>query len=264
MPATYAKTMKFGDVYFYDLLTFHFLDGFAPPNESISFNADFIWDFNEQDPADYDLYNARYVVAPSDLKMADFLKPIKQTAKYTLYKSTTSGYAEYVAIGSRVAVADKSELFNASRAWERSAPPGVQPPFIRFDYPATSVGPGPATAPGCPAGKTDFSLFHPGVLNLVTECPTASTLVIKTTFHPNWHVKVDGVEVPTFMVSPSYIGISMPAGKHQVDATYEATPIKTPLLIAGGIALLVLLLLRGRLDRPSFRRGRSRAEADAD
>jgi hypothetical protein len=264
LPATYAKQMKLGDIYFYDLLTFHFLDGFAPPNESISFNADFIWDFNEQDPADYDLYNARYVVAPSNLKMADFLTPIKQTAKYTLYRSTASGYAEYVAIGSRVAVATKSELFEASRAWERQAPPGVQPPFIRFDYPATAVGPGPSTAPGCPDGKTDFSLFHPGVFTLVTECPTASTLVIKTTFHPNWQVKVDGVAVPTFMVSPSYIGISMPAGKHRVDATYEATPIKTPLLIAGVIALLVLLLVRGRLDRPSLRRRRPRAEMLGD
>ena len=57
--------MTFEDVYFYNLLTFNALDGFAPPNESMSFNADFIWDFNEQDPADYDLYNVRYVVAPT-------------------------------------------------------------------------------------------------------------------------------------------------------------------------------------------------------
>jgi hypothetical protein len=248
---TYAKDMKFGDVYFYDLLTFHALDGFAPPNESISFNADFIWDFNENDPADYDLYNARYVVAPADRAMPAFLTPIMKTTKYTLYQAQTSGYAEYIAIGSRQAAATKNDLFQAARAWERSAPVGQDPPFIRFDYPATTVGPGPSSVPGCPdGGRTDFSAFHPGQIKLVVECPADSTLMVKTTFHPNWHVAIDGVDVPTFMVSPSYIGVSMPAGKHQVDVVYQATPIKTPLLVAGLIMLVLLLLVRGRLDGP--------------
>ena len=222
LSTTYAKQMKFGDVYFYDLLTDHALDGFAPPNESISFNADFIWDFNEKDPADYDLYNARYVVAPNAQVMPAFLTPIKQTSKYTLYEAPTSGYAKYVAIGSRQAVATKDELFQAARAWERKAPVGVDPPFIRFDYPAKAVGPGPSSVPGCPdGGRTDFSAFHPGRIKLVVECPADSTLMIKTTFHPNWHVAIDGVDVPTFMVSPSFIGVSMPAGKHQVDVVYH-------------------------------------------
>jgi len=262
---TYAKKMQFGDAYFYDLLTWNFLDGFAPPNESISFNADFIWDFNEQDPTDYDLYNARYVIAPSDQPMASFLKPIKQTDKYTLYEAPTNGYAQYVAIGSRLAIPSKSDLFETSRSWERNAPPGVVPLFLRYDYPATTVGSGPTSVPGCPdGGKTNFSLFHPGRFDLVTECSAASTLIIKTTFHPNWHVTVDGVEAPTFMVSPSYLGISMPAGRHQVVAVYDATPIKTPLLIAGLIGLVILIVLQGRLDRPGCPHWRRRGHRGSE
>jgi hypothetical protein len=68
------------------------------------------------------------------------------------------------------------------------------------------------------------------------------------------------------MVSPSYIGVSMPAGKHTVDAVYRANPIKAPLIVIGGIAVLFLVVVRGRLDRfaervSSWRRSRPAVEA---
>ena len=105
--------------------------------------------------------------------------------------------------------------------------------------------------PGCPdGGQTNFSVFHPGRFNLVVACPADSTLIIKTTFHPNWHVTVDGVEVPTSWCRRRTSAISMPAGTHQVEAVYQATPVKTPLFIAGVGMLGLLLFVRGRLDRP--------------
>ena len=124
----------------------------------------------------------------------------------------------------------KAGLFKSNLAWSRRPTNGNPRTYIRYDYPATVVGQRSVVdVAGCPdGGHTPFELFKPGQINLVVECPTAATLILKTTFHPNWHVTVDGQEVPTFMVSPSYIGISMPAGRHQVDAVYEATPIKTP------------------------------------
>ena len=47
----------------------------------------------------------------------------------------------------------------------------------------------------------------------------------------------DGVVIPTFMVSPSVIGVSLPPGSHTVVAEYRSTPMKTPLLIMGGVVL---------------------------
>lgn len=249
LPKTYGKTMAFGDVAFYNLLAFHALDGFAPPNESLSLNADYIWDFRDTEQADYDLYNARYVVAPSAMAMAGFLTPIMKTSRYTLYQAPTSGYAEYVGIQSRIAVDSQTLLFNVNRAWERGAQSGAVRTYIRYDYPASVPGTDPTNMAACPdGGRTDYERFQPDQMDFVVECPAAATLVIKTTYHPNWEVTVDGVGVPTFMVSPSYIGISLPAGKHEVDAVYQAVPIKTPLIIAGAIAIVLLLLLRGRLD----------------
>ena len=72
--------------------------------------------------------------------------------------------------------------------------------------------------------------------------------MFKVTYHPNWMVTVDGQPVQTYMVSPSYHAIDLPAGKHDVEAVYTADPIKTPLLIVGLVALLAIVLLRRRLD----------------
>ncbi len=59
---------------------------------------------------------------------------------------------------------------------------------------------------------------------------------------------MDKQPVDTFMVSPSYVGINLPAGKHEVKAVYTAAPIKTPLLILGLAALALVVVLRRRLE----------------
>jgi uncharacterized protein (TIRG00374 family) len=254
LPATYGKDMAFGDVYFYNLLAFDGVEALAPPNESFSLTSDYIWDFDDADPADYDMWNVRYVIAPADRQMASFLTPIVRTQRYALYQASTTGYAEYVAVAARRPAGSQSALFDSNLAWERGTQPG-QRQYIRYDYPDTSsFFNSEGVGPGCPTGgQTDYERFQPGQIDLVVECPAAATLILKTTYHPNWEVRVDHTVVPTFMVSPSYIGISMPPGKHTVDAVYQATPIKLPLQILGLTALMFLLLARGRLDlRPGW------------
>ena len=189
------------------------------------------------------------MIAPSSYQVAEFLQPILRTGRYVLYEARTPGYAQFVGLESRLAVRDQAALYASNIAWSRRPTNGQPRTYIRYDYPATSSPSGPSVVPGCPdGGRTDFEAFRPGQIDLVVECSAAATLVIKTTYHPNWEVTVDGTKVPTFMVSPSYLGVSMAPGKHQVDAVYRATPSKAPLLVAGLVAVIVLLLLRGRLD----------------
>ena len=71
LPANWGDTMRFADVKFYNLLPFEALEGLPPPSESFSLNADLIWDFHENDHIDYELCNARYVIAPAELVLPD-------------------------------------------------------------------------------------------------------------------------------------------------------------------------------------------------
>ena len=258
LPTDYGNEMSLGDLHFSNLLPFYGLADLTSPTSS-SLNSDYIWDFDDHNQGDFDLFNVRYMIAPTGMAVADFLTPIQRTSRYTLYQAPTTGYAEYVAITSRQAVPTQAALFSINLAWERTHTLPGERLFMRYDYPATVADFDTASTAACPGGgKTDYERFQADTINLVVECPADSTLVIKTTYHPDWQIYVDGVLAPDFMVSPSYIGISLPAGKHTVDVIYRPSPIKAPLIVIGAIAALFLLVVRGRLDRFAERLSRRR------
>lgn len=242
----WGATMTVGQTKVTDALTFDAIPAVSPPYAGPSLNSDLFWSFRDDDPSQFDLLDVRYVLAPSGLAAPSFYTPIQTTKKYVLYRVQTSGAAEYVAIVARQQEPNQGALFDATLAWFNSADPGARR-FIRWDY-ATPAGPA-TTSAGCPGGgKTDFEYDATDAVHVVVECPAAATLAIKVTYHPNWHVTVDGRPVETFMVSPSFVGIDLPAGKHTVDAVYEATPAKTPLFLVGLIVVGLAALFRRRLD----------------
>ena len=206
LPATWGPRIHDGDVPFYDLLPFYGIAGAPPPTEAMSLNSDYIWDFNDRNLAQYDLYNVRYVVAPTGLAMADFLKPLKQAGPYTLYEAPTSGYAEFVNIVGWEPVADQTALFTRNRPWVNGNGP-AQKNYVAYDYPSDSAVASGRPAPGCPDGgqilSQDVGLER---FAFVVNCSVDSPLVIKATYHPNWQVQIDGQPAKTFMLSPSYIG----------------------------------------------------------
>jgi hypothetical protein len=252
--ANWGKDLAFGDVHFYDLLTFNRIAAVSPPYSGISLNADLIWHFDDRNPAHYNLFNVKYVVAPRALPMADFLRPIKETRRYFLYRADGGGYADFVAVGDRKSPPSQPALFFQNKNWFESAEPGMKH-VVRYDYPAGRVAATAAAAaasdgrPGCPGGKIREEEIAPGRIDLEVECASAATLVVKMTYHPNWRVAVDGRDVPTYMLSPSFIGFELPAGKHQVRAEYRATWIKTPLLILGATVLIGVFTLRRKLEQ---------------
>jgi uncharacterized membrane protein YfhO len=89
----------------------------------------------------------------------------------------------------------------------------------------------------------------PGWFDVQVECLEPSTLVLKATYHPNWRVAIDGTEAQAFMVSPSFIGVEMPAGSHRLRAEYRSPLLKTVLLILGASTLLATVWFRRRFAR---------------
>ncbi len=242
----WGKQLSLGSLNVRDVLIFNDISVAGPPYQGLSLNSSLIWWFRDQDASQYDLVDARYVITPATLRVPDFYRLIQRSGKYALYQVATKGVAEYVAIASRQEKATERELFDANVAWFRSDQPGADQ-FIHWDY-ATPAGP-PDLSGGCPdGGKTLFEADEANSFQVVVECPTAADLMLKVSYHPNWTVTVDGQPTSTFMVSPSYVGIHLPAGKHQVAATYRATPSKVPLLLVGFMLLGVAVILRRRLD----------------
>jgi hypothetical protein len=249
----WGSHLSLGSLNVRDVLIFNDIAVAGPPYQGLSLNSSLIWWFRDQVASQFDLLDARYVIPPATLPVPDFYELIQTSGRYSLYRVATTGAAEYVAITSRQRAATHDDLFYANVDWFRSGQPGLGK-FIHWDYFTPSGPPDPST--GCPdGGKTLFERDGVDSIQVVVDCPAAADLVLKQTYHPNWKVTVDGEPVQTFMASPSYIGIHLPAGKHQVVATYTATPTKVPLLI-GGVGLLGLaILFRRHLDRLPTRLG---------
>jgi len=178
---------------------------------------------------------------------------MKETPRYILYRVETSGYARFAAVSRADGVGSQRTLFSRNRQWMAGADPGAGK-FLRYDYPGGSGGAagaesGPGHAGCVGAGEIAEQRVLPGRIDLEVKCPEASTLVLKVTYHPNWRVAIDGREVRPFMVSPSFIGLDVPAGAHQIRAEYRSPAYKTILLLLGACVLVAVLVLRRRFAR---------------
>ena len=67
-----------------------------------------------------------------------------------------------------------------------------------------------------------------------------SLLMLKATYHPNWRATVDGVKTDTVMLMPSFVGVQLTPGKHQVRIEY---PFRRLRMILLGLGLLTLPMI---------------------
>jgi hypothetical protein len=244
--ANWGKELLFGDLHFYDLLTFYRIAAVSPPYSGWSLNSDLIWHFDDHNPAHYNLFNVRYLVAPSRLVMPGFLHPIKETPRYILYRAETSGYAQLADITEIKRINSQASLLSQNQSWLMSAEPAAGR-FIRYEYPVASDGSAGWASSACPdGGSIGEERVLPGQFELLVECREATTLVLKVTYHPNWRATIDGRSVQPFMVSPSFIGLDVPAGQHRVRAQYRSPRYKTALLLLGACTLIATICLRRR------------------
>ena len=254
--ANWGSRLRVADLPFYALLIFHRIVAVSPPFQSLSLNADLVWHFDDHNPAHYDLFDVKYLVAPRTWTSPGFVRPIRETARYVLYEAPTRGYTQFAAVSERAVPASQDSLFRQNLTWFLSDKPAAGR-FVRYDFPpgrraerqgTVAADPGPGAQTGCPAGRTTEERVWPGQIAVMAECPAASTLVFKVTYHPNWRVTVDGDQAPTFMVSPSFIGVSIPAGRHEVRAEYRPAMYRMALLILGLSTLAAMVILSHRLE----------------
>lgn len=240
----YGPLMNFGipfnSVRFSDLLVFNAVPVVAAPYSSASLNADLIWDFAIAEPAQYQLFDIRYVIAPASTEIPAFLRPITRTPRYVLYSAPGTGAAMYVALADRESVRTQSGLFAINRPWFSGTDPAALQ-FHRFDYPAAADGTAGDASASCSRPTYRYERVQPSRIDVLVGCPEPSTLVLKVSYHPNWRVTVDGREAAPFMVSPSLIGVALGPGDHFVTAEYRSTPLKTPLAIVAALVLVALV-----------------------
>ena len=69
-----------------------------------------------------------------------------------------------------------------------------------------------------------------------------SMLLLKAIYHPNWRATVNGVKTDTVMLMPSYVGIQLSPGEHEVRIEYRPRGLRVILLVLGLLTLPLIAI----------------------
>jgi MMP 1-O-methyltransferase len=227
--------------------------GFRQRVSSLMSDAEML--FDERNPADYDLFNVRYLILPSDRPPPIQAKLILRQGRHTLWEAQTSGYLEVVdttwppIVEDHASIASHAVSFLESQQVARHEYPTVA--FNGADAAAPSLMPG--VVPQGPAGRVEHQVSSPadGTFKGEIVANRVAVVLLKASYDPRWRVIVDGVQMKPDMIAPALMGRTVPVGRHSVTFQYVPDP-EYPLLLTLGFLGLLGLGLAPRLVRPSL------------
>jgi hypothetical protein len=216
--------------------------------------------FDENNAAQYDLFNIRYLVMPSNRAPSVNATLVARDGRHALWQVDSTGYLEVVDTIGPPIIADRGNIGRQSAAFLQSAQLSArQFPTVSFDgAPAADPTVSAGSAPQGSAGSVAIESSAPadGVFSANVTANRPAVVLLKSTYDPGWHATVDGAEAHTQMIAPSFVGVAVPAGNHVVVFRYVPYSHYPLLLALGVITLLVVGPLRRRLRHPDFTRVR--------
>ena len=230
--------------------------------------------FDDSRPEQYNLFNIKYVVLPENSQVPNFFKPIKSIGRHQLYQVETTGYFDLVGSG-LLFTGGKTAFHSAAYSWLTSGLPEAKlHPQVSIDGSPKALDPRkrPSTVnwiPQKPATQSLESLIDldsyvamahasPSRGSIVSEdvgtnhysavvsVERESILMLKTTYHPNWRIAVDGAEAESLMLMSGFMGVQLPPGEHEVRMEYRSRDLRKVLLALGFLSLVSIAIWEKR------------------
>jgi hypothetical protein len=218
--------------------------GFVRPAFSLSSNVE--PHFNDTDPAQYRLFDVRYLLTPPDRAPSVPATRIDRRGRHTLWEvKGTTGYLQLVdTTGSiradRTNIGARTAHFLASNDLARDLYPTI-------DFAGRGAAPpttDPAEPPRGPPGEVtrESPALQDGKVVGGVIAKRRAMVMLKASFDPRWRVVVDGTEYRPQMVAPSFVGREIPPGRHTVAFVYQPYPHYVLLIVIGVLTLLGLAM----------------------
>ncbi len=207
--------------------------------------------FDETNPAQYEMFDVRYVILPPDRQPGVPAKLVARGGSFRLFEVQTSGYFQVVDRGPAVD-ADRTNVDAATRSFRashdalRGLYPGVA--FAGASAPPPSYD-GASPPQGTP-GSVELQSEKPqdGVFTASVEANRPAVVLLKATYDPRWTATVDGLDAKPTMIAPSLVGVEVPVGHHEVRFRYAPYGHYPLLLALGALALVALALFPRRAE----------------
>ena len=260
----WGEDYRLWDVPVYAALLGYGADSLGFVLRTTSLSSDFEVMFNDGDPAQYDLFDVRYLILPSSRRPSVPATALDTRNGNTLWEVQTSGYLQVVDAVLPPIVADRGNLSRRAESFLSSGQLAAkQYPTVAFAgepaAPPTFIG---GESPPGPAGSIELEddRLADGVVTAQIVANRPAMVVLKSSFDPRWQVVVDGVPVEAQMAAPSLVAREVPAGRHSIVFRYRPFPRYDVLFAIGVLSFAALWFGPGLVARRVRRRRRQGAE----
>jgi hypothetical protein len=242
----WGAEVKLYQVPLYQLPAQHDADsvGFYLRTSSLSTNIEPY--FNDADPAQYDLFNIKYVVLPDGRQPSVPARAVTRRGIYTLYEVATSGYLEVVDTTEPVS-ADRTDMAAVFTPYISSpAVAQLRHPLVRFDGRDVPLPSSSSSQPYAgPPGAVDWAniSLDDGRFTGQVQASRPAWVMLKESFHKRWTASVDGVPVKPQMLAPSFVGVPVSPGTHLVVFRYRSSSAYPALFAFGALVLVALVVV---------------------
>jgi hypothetical protein len=232
LPGNWGGTFRIGAVPVYKYLEGYAVDEmtYVVPSSSLMLSPES--DFDEDNPADYQLFGARYLIMPTGDAPPVPAQLVMSRGPFTLWRAPGSGYAEVVRLAGDIS-ANRADVGQVTAAMLREVVPGED---WAVNWPGTPAlglscqGPqapagarpprcarAPAAGAGAPGRVSDVrAQLAEGSLSLKATMTGPGVLLASISYNPLWHAWVDGRRAKTEVLAPALVGVPLTPGAHHV------------------------------------------------
>src|SRR5436190_1539115 len=216
---------------------------------SASVSADIELQFDPSRRDHYPPFGIRYLMLPSGLAPPVAATRVARRGDFALWQVGRGGYLGVYDLVGPAITADRTNLGSHVEGYLRSQLPAhhATRPIAFAGDAAASPTVAHEAAPNDRPGSVSAELDHgnDGVFAGTVTTKRRAAVVLSQSYHPRWHVTVDGKERPTEMVAPSLVAVTVPRGTHRVEFRYEPYPATSYALLAvlSVVALIALAVV---------------------
>ncbi|MCU0975486.1 MAG: YfhO family protein [Steroidobacteraceae bacterium] len=273
----WGRDFRVGSVNVYHRWTVHELPAISYMYHTMGLASDLEPYFDPWRRDHHDLFNVRYRLADASQDLPPFAQPRAADPDIAAGVVETEGYFSVVGsagffprpAGDAAMLREFNRAFIAGQ-WHAADW------FVRIGLqPTDSAAPGEiALAPGgpfdfddpprgaAPRGRVPESGGAGDVYRARVLLEEPGIVLFRMAYHPHWQALLGGRPVPTFMLSPGYVGVHVPPGEHQIVMTYSP-PGWTTWARWTGFAILALVGVAERAGRRSARAAETPSRAGA-
>ena len=248
-PSDWGPSFTVGEVPVYKFLASRDVDqvGFTLRTASLMSGPEN--EFDDSNPADYQLFGIRWLLLPSRMTPAVPADLVEIGGAYALWEIPSNGYVQVV--DTRGSVAATSGDLGSFSGVLLSGLSSTHPIYPTVAYEGAIAAPGtlaagvqPSSAPGTVLDE-HADLAH-GIVVTKVSLERPAVVLLSASYDPGWKALVDGRPVATEMVAPAVVGVRAGPGVHTVRFVYRGFPDNPPLLVLGAVTLMFLFGIEWR------------------